>query len=276
MEKALLQLMRLALAEDIGSGDLTAQAVPADRRAKAKLIAKEDLVFSGSSVIEPLLQVAEAKSKITLLVKDGELVAKGAPFLLWEGPAREILSLERTLLNFLQRLCGIATEARRIALLVKGTNLQVLDTRKTTPGFRALEKAAVKDGGLHNHRLSLDTGILIKENHIRAAGGIAAAVKALGKQQYPIQVEVTNHSEVFEALQLGLRHLLLDNFSPEELKKMVQKILAQYPDAVLEASGGVTTQSLPLFAASGVHRVSMGALTHSVRAADISLLFELP
>lgn len=277
MENALHTLIRLALEEDIGKGDLTAAAVPEGAEARARLVAKESVVVSGLGVVPEILRVAKSGARLEFRAKDGERLEKGAELLRLSGNARELLALERVILNFLQRLCGIATASARYAEAAEGTGLMILDTRKTTPGFRALEKKAVRDGGLHNHRFSLDTGILVKENHIRAAGGIEKAVKALRKAHgslHAIEVEVTNRSEAFTALELGVKRLLLDNFSPSALAPLVRELKGMQKDVFLEASGGITFENLREYAAAGADAVSIGALTHSVRAADLSLLFE--
>mgnify|MGYP003350860327 CR=1 FL=1 len=276
-ENALRQLIRLALDEDIGSGDLTALAVPPEVRAKAKLIAKEPCVISGLEIAPLVLEVFGADARCQMLAKDGESVERGTSILSFEGRARDLLTCERTILNFLQRLCGIASQANFYKRALKGSKLIVLDTRKTTPGLRTLEKKAVKDGGLWNHRMRLDQGVLIKENHIRASGSIQLALANLaGKvpKEIPIEIEVTSWEEASEAMKYGIERLLLDNFTPEQLKELVPRIRAVRPKIYLEASGGITMENLLAFAGTGVDSVSIGALTHSVKSADLSLLFE--
>jgi nicotinate-nucleotide pyrophosphorylase (carboxylating) len=276
---AMRNLIRLALEEDIGNGDLTALAVPPEVRAKADLVAKETCVLSGLEVPALVLEVfgADAKVIFPAKIKDGLKVDAGTVILTLEGRARDLLTTERTLLNILQRLCGVATQAAHYKEILGPSNVKILDTRKTTPGLRAWEKKAVKDGGLHNHRAKLDEAVLIKENHIRAASGsIKLALANLHGKIDPatdIEVEVTSWDEAREAIDCGVTHLLLDNFSAADLKPFVQKLRALKPGLLLEASGGIKKENLKDYAATGVDAVSLGALTHSVRAVDLSLLF---
>jgi nicotinate-nucleotide pyrophosphorylase (carboxylating) len=274
---ALRQLIRLALDEDIGTGDLTVLAVPPEVRAHAKLIAKEPCVVSGLELGPLVLEVFGADAVCSAEVKDGDAVEKGAVLLRFNGRARDLLTCERTILNFMQRLTGIATQASRYKQKLGNSKLIVLDTRKTTPGLRDLEKKAVKDGGLWNHRKRLDEGILVKENHIRASGSIELALANLhGKvpSSVPIEVEVTKWEEVQEAIRCGVTRLLVDNFTPNELRELVPRIRALKPGIYLEGSGGVTYETLSDYITTGVDSVSIGALTHSVRSTDLSLLFE--
>lgn len=274
------QLINLALAEDIGTGDLTALAVPPEVRAHARLVAKEDCVLSGLALLTLTLEVFGADAVVSFPegIEDGAFVKAGTVIAQLGGRARDLLTTERTLLNLLQRTCGVATQARRYKEALKGAQLTVLDTRKTAPGFRHWDKKAVRDGGLQNHRLRLDDGVLIKENHIRASGSIELALANLHgkvKAELPIEVEVTKWEEIEEALRCGVTRLLLDNFTPAQLRELVPRIRKHAAAPVyLEASGGVTLESLPAYAETGVDAVSIGALTHSVRAADLSLLFE--
>jgi nicotinate-nucleotide pyrophosphorylase (carboxylating) len=273
------QLIRLALDEDIGSGDLTVLAVPPEVRAKARLVAKEACVLSGLELAPLVLEVfgADASVELSPGMQDGESVKAGTTILQFEGKARDLLTCERTVLNFLQRLCGIATQARRYKDALQGQPLIVLDTRKTTPGFRYWEKKAVRDGGLANHRMRLDQGVLVKENHIRASGSIELALANLAgkiKPDMTVEVEVTKWEEAEEALRFGVRRLLLDNFTPAQLKELVPRIRAKSPKVFLEGSGGVTLENLKDYAQTGVDAVSVGALTHSVKSVDLSLLFE--
>ncbi|MGZ3649521.1 MAG: carboxylating nicotinate-nucleotide diphosphorylase [Bdellovibrionota bacterium] len=271
------QLIRLALDEDIGSGDLTVLAVPPEVRARAKLIAKEACVVSGVELGALVLEVFGADAKVEALVEDGASVPAGTTLLQFEGRARDLLTCERTILNFMQRLCGIATQAARYKKALGGAKLTVLDTRKTTPGLRDLEKKAVKDGGLTNHRMRLDEGVLVKENHIRASGSIELALANLhGKvpRNIPLEVEVTKWEEIQEAFRCGVTRLLLDNFTPAQLRELVPRIRAEQPGVYLEGSGGVTLESLPDYATTGLDAVSVGALTHSVPSTDLSILFE--
>lgn len=273
------QLIRLALEEDIGSGDLTAFSVPPEVRAHARLVAKQDCVISGLELAALVLEVFGADAVISQPegIQDGAFVKAGTVVLQLGGRARDLLTTERTLLNLLQRTCGVATEAHRYRSALGSSKLLVLDTRKTSPGLRHWDKKAVRDGGLHNHRLRLDDGVLIKENHIRASGSIRLALANLqGKVRagIPVEVEVTAWPEIQEALDCGVSRLLLDNFSPGPLKEVVERIRALKPGIYLEASGGVCLSNVSAYAETGVDAVSVGALTHSVRAADLSLLFE--
>ncbi len=278
-KNAVRQLIRLALEEDIGSGDLTVLAVPPDVRAKARLVAKEPCVVSGLGLAALVLEVfgADASVEISPSLADGRSVEAGTVLLHFNGRARDLLTCERTILNFLQHLCGVATQAGKYRQVLGSSKVIVLDTRKTTPGLRDLEKNAVRDGGLWNHRLRLDEGILVKENHIRASGSIKLALANLhGKvpANLPIEVEVTNWEEAQEVLSCGVSRLLLDNFTPAGLREIVPRIRKNTPKVFLEASGGITLENLPDFINTGVDGVSIGALTHSVRACDLSLQFE--
>jgi nicotinate-nucleotide pyrophosphorylase (carboxylating) len=272
------QLIRLALEEDIGKGDLTALAVPPEVRAKAKLIAKEELVLSGLQLVELVLEVFGGDTKFTLVsgMQDGRLVKKGETILLLEGRARDLLTIERTLLNFLQHTSGVATLAKKYKDALGGAKIQVLDTRKTLPGMRFWDKKAVRDGGLQNHRQRLDDGVLLKENHIRASGSITLAMANLqGKiHDVPVEVEVTNWDEAVEAIHCGVNRLLLDNFTPAGLREICPKLREKVNPIFLEASGGITLENLKDYANTGIDAVSIGALTHSVKAVDLSLLFE--
>jgi nicotinate-nucleotide pyrophosphorylase (carboxylating) len=274
------QLIQLALDEDIGNGDLTALAVPPDARASAKVVAKEDCVLSGLELASLVLEVFGADAQVAPApgCKDGQDVKNGQTILEFSGRARDLLTTERTILNLLQRTCGVATQARRFHDALGGQKLTILDTRKTIPGLRHWDKKAVKDGGLENHRSRLDEAVLLKENHIRASGSIRLALANLqGKvpASTPIEVEVTNWEEIDEALGCGVTRLLLDNFLPGQLAELVKKIRAIQPRVHLEASGGITLENIKSYAGLGLDCVSVGALTHSVRAADLSYLFEV-
>jgi nicotinate-nucleotide pyrophosphorylase (carboxylating) len=278
-DSSVRQLITLALEEDIGTGDLSALAVPPDIRARARLVTKEPCVLSGLEVADLVLEVfgADAKAVRPMGSVDGAYVTAGTVILEFEGRARDLLTCERTFLNIMQRLCGVATQARRFHEVVKGLPIRVLDTRKTTPGLRIWEKKAVRDGGLHNHRMRLDEAVLVKENHIRASGSIQVALANLAgkvKPEIPVEVEVSSWAEAKEALDCGVTRLLLDNFSPVALAEVVKQVRAYRNDIYLEASGGVTLETLRSFAETGVDAVSVGALTHSVRAVDLSLLFD--
>ncbi|MEW6486818.1 MAG: carboxylating nicotinate-nucleotide diphosphorylase [Thermodesulfobacteriota bacterium] len=270
------RVLRAALEEDVGPGDVTTQAaVPAGTRTRAALIAKEPLRLAGLPGFVRTFELLEGgELRWELLCREGEEVAAGARVLRVEGDARVLLTGERTALNLLQRLSGIATLTARWTRHLAGTRARLVDTRKTTPGLRALEKYAVRVGGGANHRTGLFDGVLLKENHLRAAGGIAAAV-AGARRRAPhtlrIEVEVTNLQELREALDAGADAVLLDNMGLPEMAEAVRRTGGR---ALLEASGGVTEERLRVIAETGVDLISAGALTHSARAVDLSLLFE--
>ena len=267
-------LVDRALAEDVGGGDVTTEAtVPAEARARATIRQKAPGVVYGLEVAEAVFRRLDPDVSLERLVEEGVWRDEGGPVLRAEGSARALLTGERTALNFLQRLSGVATAAARAARAVEGTRATVLDTRKTTPGLRALEKAAVAAGGGANHRAGLYDMVLIKENHIAAAGGIEAAVRAARERapDLPLEVEVRDTDEIDEALAAGAGRLLLDNMAPAELRHAVGHVAGR---ARLEASGGVTLEALKEIADTGVDWVSVGALTHSAAALDLSLLLE--
>lgn len=268
-----IDAVRRALAEDIGPGDVTTAAcVPADRMARGRFLAREPQVLAGMELL-PLIYaerggVAELRiDKPTgSSVQDGDVIARV------EGKARTLLECERTALNFLQRLSGIATAASRFAGAVAGTGCKVLDTRKTTPGLRRLEKMAAAAGGATNHRMGLFDAILIKNNHIAAAGGVRAAIERARGAGLPIEIEVRSRAELDEALAAGAAHLLLDNLTPEEAREWVRLIAGR---ARVELSGGITLENARAYAEAGADYVSSGAITHSARATDISFRLEL-
>lgn len=262
------QAVRRALEEDIGSGDVTTQAcVPADRRAAGLFVARQHLVLAGTEVLAAMFD------QLHLRKHDGDEVRNGETIAEVRGQARRLLECERTALNFLQRLSGVATVARDFVAKVKGTKCKVLDTRKTTPGLRMLEKRAAAAGGVTNHRKGLYDAILIKNNHISAAGGIAKALKnARGASQLPIEIEVRTRAELREALEFGATSLLLDNLTPAEAADWVREIAGR---ATVEISGGITLQNVRAYAETGANFVSSGAITHSAPAVDISFRLEL-
>jgi nicotinate-nucleotide pyrophosphorylase (carboxylating) len=269
------QAVRLALQEDIGTGDLTSSlTVEPDHRARAEMRAKARGVIAGLEVAELAFREMDPNVSWTALAHDGDTVEKGAVIARVEGLARGILSAERTALNFLQRMSGVATATRELVDLCEG-RATILDTRKTAPGLRALDKYAVAVGGARNHRFGLFDGILIKENHIRAAGGIRQAVSRC-RQGVPlltkIEVEVTNFDELREALDAGADVILLDNMTPDEMRQAAGIAGGR---AQLEASGGISRDNLREVASTGVDFISSGALTHSTKALDISLLIEM-
>jgi nicotinate-nucleotide pyrophosphorylase (carboxylating) len=260
-----------ALAEDLGSGDVTTAAtVPSAARARAVVRQKAPGVIYGLDVAEQVFRALDPEMVFTSEVAEGVWREHG-DVVRMEGSARALLSGERTALNFLQRLSGVATTAARAVQAIEGTGARILDTRKTTPGLRALEKAAVAAGGATNHRAGLYDAILIKENHAALAGGVGAAVRRAREEapELPLEVECRDLAEVDEALAAGAERLLLDNMSPDELRVAVEHVAGR---AELEASGGVTLETLREVATTGVDFVSVGALTHSAPALDLSLL----
>jgi nicotinate-nucleotide pyrophosphorylase (carboxylating) len=263
------ELIQLALAEDIGSGDVTTLAcVPESARARGRFLAREPLVVAG---LELLPEIYE--HPVTRLAHDGDRCAEDAILATIEAPARLLLTRERVALNFLQRLSGVATVARQFADAVAGTNCRVLDIRKTTPGFRALEKAAAAAGGVTNHRMGLYDAILIKNNHISAAGGVRAAIERVrAASPLPIEIEVRSRAELREALDCGAVHLLLDNLTPAEAADWIREIAGR---AKVELSGGITLDTVRAYAETGADFVSSGAITHSARAMDISFRLDL-
>ena len=264
--------IRAALVEDIGSGDLTGLLVPQAQQAQARVIVREQAVLCGAPWFEGVMQQVDPRIRIQWQHAEGELVASGSTVCTLEGPARSLLTAERTALNFLQLLSGVASATRRHVDAVAGTAARVLDTRKTLPGLRLAQKYAVRVGGGDNQRLALYDGILIKENHIAAAGGVAAAfgaAQALATGA-PVQIEVESLEQLAEALEAGARSILLDNFSPAMMREAVSVAAGR---AVLEASGGVSLETLREIAQTGVDRVSIGALTKDVRATDYSMRF---
>jgi nicotinate-nucleotide pyrophosphorylase (carboxylating) len=273
----LVELVRGALREDVGSGDATTLATVAeDARALALITQKEPGSIYGLQVAELVFAQLDPAARFERMVEQGAWRDDGGPVMTVQGRARALLTGERTALNFLAHLSGVATLVARAAAAVRGTGAKVLDTRKTTPGLRALEKAAVAAGGASNHRTGLYDAILIKENHIAAAGGIAAAiqrVRATAPQlAQTLEVEVRDAGEIEQALQAGAPRLLLDNMDDAQLRAAVAQVAGR---AELEASGGVTLQTLRACAQTGVQWVSMGALTHSAPALDLSMLLEL-
>jgi nicotinate-nucleotide pyrophosphorylase (carboxylating) len=277
MTDGLTDLVQRALDEDVGSGDITTDATVAENdRARALITQKAAGVIYGLRAAEAAFALLDSQAHTEDLVREGTWREDGGPVMSIQGRARALLTGERTALNFLAHLSGVATMSARAHRAVEGTGARVLDTRKTTPGLRALEKAAVAAGGASNHRAGLYDAILIKENHIAAAGGIAQAV-ARAVQAAPelagtLEVEVCDGKEIEEALAAGAPRLLLDNMDDDELRAAVAQVAGR---ASLEASGGVTLQTLRARAETGVEWVSMGALTHSAPALDLSMILEV-
>jgi nicotinate-nucleotide pyrophosphorylase (carboxylating) len=275
----LKRAVEIALEEDTSFGDITSElTVPLDRQARGRFVAKDNGVVSGLDVVREVFRQVDATVCFNPSVHDGDRIATGDTIGTISGPARSILMGERVALNFLQRLSGVATATARYVEAVRETNAHIIDTRKTTPGMRFLEKRAVRHGGGHNHRIGLSDGILIKDNHLAAIGGprrIASAVQA-AKANAPhtlrVEVEVTSLDELAEALDAGPDAVLLDNMSIEEMTIAVQRTAGR---ARLEASGGITLDTVREVALTGVDLISVGALTHSSRALDISLELEI-
>ncbi|MBU5637230.1 carboxylating nicotinate-nucleotide diphosphorylase [Geomonas sp. Red69] len=264
-----------ALAEDIHTGDITTLSVlEKPRRMRARLVAKEDMVLSGIDVARRVFARLDSDIVFTAHFQDGARLNQGDIIAVMEGDAATLLQGERVSLNLLQRMSGIATQTAAYVKELEGTGARVVDTRKTTPGLRVLEKYSVRVGGGTNHRTGLYDGVLIKENHIAAAGGIAeavAAARAYIPHTLKIEVETENLDEVKQALQAGADIIMLDNMSLEQMTEAVQIINKR---ALVEASGGVNLKTIRSIAQTGVDIISVGALTHSVRATDISMLME--
>ena len=264
------QTVFTAMLEDIGSGDLTALLIPEDNTAQATIISREDAVICGIDWVEACFHHVNKEIKIKWLVNEGEKVSANQLLCKISGNARAILTAERCALNFLQTLSAVATHTRQYVLAASGTKVEILDTRKTIPGLRLAQKYAVTVGGGSNQRLALYDGILIKENHIAAAGSIAAALTQAAKldQNTSIQIEVENLDELQQALDAGATSILLDNFSIPELREAVAITQGR---ALLEASGNVDLSSVRAIALTGVNRISIGALTKNIRAVDLSM-----
>jgi len=266
--------VRRALAEDIGSGDLTAQLIPEERQARARVITREPAVIAGRAWVDEVFRQIDPRVAVHWEVADGERVDADKLLFSLEGPARALLSGERSALNFLQTLSAVATRCRRYADLVEGTPVRLLDTRKTLPGLRLAQKYAVTCGGCHNHRIGLFDAFLIKENHIAACGGIAAAVAAArhiapGK---PVEVEVEDLEELDQALAAGADIVMLDELSLDDMHTAVRRTAGR---AKLEASGGINDGNLRQIAETGVDYISLGTLTKDIKAVDLSMRLQL-
>ncbi|HFD79231.1 MAG TPA: carboxylating nicotinate-nucleotide diphosphorylase [Gammaproteobacteria bacterium] len=264
---------RRALEEDLGSGDITARLIPAGANARASVLSRQQAVLCGSHWFDAVFSRLDDKVRIHWYASDGDALAPHQVVCTLEGPARALLSGERTALNFLQTLSGTATTAHEYARLVADLPVRLLDTRKTIPGLRRAQKYAVRCGGCHNHRMGLYDAFLIKENHIAAAGSIAAATdaaRALGTG-LPVEVEVENNRELEQALAAGCDRILLDNFSPAQLAEAVKLTAGR---AELEASGNITRENLREYAQTGVDYISIGSLTKNLNAVDLSMRFD--
>jgi nicotinate-nucleotide pyrophosphorylase (carboxylating) len=265
-----------ALAEDIGAGDLTAALIPPDRQGRATVITREDAVICGIPYVEETFRQIDARVSLSWRVTEGGSAQPDQILFTVEGPAQALLTGERTALNFLQLMSATASAAHTYALLLQGTKCRLLDTRKTIPGLRTAQKYAVRVGGGTNHRMGLFDGILIKENHIMAAGSIANAV-ARGKQsprKVPIEVEVENLDQLEQAIAAGADIAMLDNFPLPLMQEAVALNAASSNPLKLEASGGITHQSIREIAETGVDFISVGSITKNVRAVDLSMRFE--
>lgn len=276
MDQFIEDLIKLAFAEDIGDGDhTTLSSIPASALGKSQLIIKEDGVLAGVEIAKRIFHAFDTDLKIEVFINDGAEVKKGDIAFLVEGKVQSLLQTERLVLNVMQRMSGIATTTRKYVKALEGTNTRVLDTRKTTPGMRMLEKEAVKIGGGVNHRIGLFDMILLKDNHVDFAGGIEKAItraqeylKEKGKN-LQIEIEVRNFDELQQAMNVGgIDRIMLDNFNVENTRKAVEMVAGRYE---LESSGGITFDTLRQYAETGVDYISVGALTHSVKSLDMSL-----
>lgn len=267
-------LIALAFSEDVGDGDVTTlSTIPAEEKGKQRLIIKEEGILSGVNIARMVFEQFDPSMKMTVFIEDGSHVKPGDIAFEVEGSVRSLLQTERTMLNIMQRMSGIATITAKYQDRLKGLKTRVLDTRKTTPGMRVLEKEAVKTGGGANHRMGLHDMILIKDNHVDFAGGISKAVEAAKKycketgKELKIEVEVRNTDEIKEALAAGVDRIMLDNFTPERTREAVKLINGA---TEIESSGGITLETLRDYGECGVDYISVGALTHSVKGLDMS------
>ena len=273
MIPGVVAIVRTAIAEDVGAGDVTSRAIlPPEREARARVIARSGGVIAGLSVAQTVFAEVDGRIVCDLLADEGEVVDTGREIAVVTGPAASILTAERTALNFLQRMSGIATLTRHFVDRVAGTGAIILDTRKTAPGLRALDKMAVRAGGGRNHRFGLFDMVLVKDNHIDVCGTITEALDRVRRNAdpaLPIEVECRTMAQVLEAMPLGANRLLLDNMTPAQVRECVDAVGGRVP---LEVSGNVTLANVRDFALTGVAFISVGALTHSVQALDISLV----
>lgn len=274
LQRAIIPLINLALAEDMAGGDITSSStIAVEARSHAILLAKEHGVLAGMSVLALVLREVDPRLHLTTFIPEGSTINPGDKLGEISGPTRSLLAAERTALNFLQRLCGIATLTAQYVAAVAGTSARIVDTRKTIPGHRMLDKYAVRIGGGSNHRFNLSDGVLIKDNHLAAVGGVTPAIKAarqLAPHTVKIECEVATLAMAEEAVTAGADIILLDNMSLEEMRACVKMINHR---AITEASGGVTLERVREIAECGVDLISVGALTHSATALDISLDF---
>jgi nicotinate-nucleotide pyrophosphorylase (carboxylating) len=273
-EGALFQQIGAFLTEDLGRGDITTQStITRNAHARGRFLAKEPLVIAGLEAAEAVFSTLDSQQQLEAFFSDGDEVEAGKVIARTNGFADVLLAGERVALNLLQRLSGIATTTRAFVQAVEGTNAQIVDTRKTTPGLRMLEKYAVESGGGRNHRFGLDDGVLIKDNHIALAGGVGAAVERARQSVghlHKIEVEVSSERDLREAITSGADILLLDNLTPEATRPLVELARELSKSVLLEASGGIRLENVRAYAEAGVDLISVGALTHSARAMDIS------
>jgi nicotinate-nucleotide pyrophosphorylase (carboxylating) len=273
-DAALFSQIGAFLAEDLGRGDITTQAtVTRNAHARGRFLAKEPMVIAGLEAAEAVFSTLDSQQQLEAFVSDGEEVEAGKVIARTNGFADVLLAGERVALNLLQRLSGVATQTRKFVRAIDGTSARIVDTRKTTPGLRMLEKYAVMAGGGRNHRFGLDDGVLIKDNHIALAGGVGAAIERAREAAghlHKIEVEVSTEADLREALKSGADIILLDNQTPEATKRLVELARALKPEVALESSGGITIDNVRAYAEAGVDLISIGALTHSARAVDIS------
>ncbi len=264
----MIEVIRRALEEDIGSGDITsALCIDADAMAEGRFIARQDMILSGSALLPLIYEARGGVEHLEVRASDGRRMKDGDEIAYVRGRARTLLECERVSLNFMQRLSGVATLAGKFSDAVAGTGCRILDTRKTTPGLRALEKAASTAGGATNHRMGLYDAVLIKNNHIVAAGGVRAALERCRNASVRVEIEVRTWQELEDALSCGAKHLLLDNLTPAEAVRWVRHVAGR---ATTEISGGVTLETVRDYAQAGADFISVGAITHSAVAADIN------
>jgi nicotinate-nucleotide pyrophosphorylase (carboxylating) len=274
LPQEVVELVRRALLEDIGSGDVTTElCIPAQLRAVGRMFGRQKLTLAGVELIPVIFEeLAPGSCEIEAKHDSGARLNSGDEIAVVDGPARVLLTGERTALNFVQRLSGIATLTSAFVDAVEGTGCRILDTRKTTPGLRLLEKMAVAAGGGTNHRIGLYDAVLIKNNHIQAAGGVRAALDRTQHAGLPVEIEVRTRAELDEALEWGATHLLLDNLSPHKAREWLRHIAGR---AKVELSGGITLDTVRAYAESGADFISVGALTHSAPAVDVNFRLEL-
>ena len=277
LHSEIVEVVRHALAEDIGTGDVTSElTIPAGRQAEGRFFARAEIVVCGTNLLPLIFQLRGGVDRLDIYKHNGDAASGGEAVAYVRGDARRLLECERVALNFMQRLSGIATKARRYVNAVAGTNTKVLDTRKTTPGLRRLEKMAASAGGVTNHRMGLFDAVLIKNNHIAAAGSVTAALQTAmpeaARRGLPLEIEVRTWEELNEALDCGAPKLLLDNLTPAEARQWIEHVGGR---ASCEISGGITLETIRPYAEAGADFVSCGAITHSATAVDLNFRINL-